>query len=282
LLALRRCVDLAAGGRTEGSKLPYRDSVLTHLLSDVIKGASEATFVACASPFFKHLSESLSTLQFAARVQTIPVVTKVNEDEEVNSIRRFDAEIKGLDVELLNANKSMEAVRKELEMRQIRLNDLQEVKEEQESMILIEESSLATESTVLEVGKRRRDRSVGDLQRGLDALLDRERVLNRQIFELQGTQRVDVIQYEKARVRLVDLAKELEAQERAQERDAAAAKRSLAVAAAEEDAATAAVARRRAEADALEADCARLHAEIARMEQDILLHQPSGKCCSVS
>lgn len=61
------------------SHIPYRDSKLTFLLMDALGGTSRTTLIATLSPSLQHLSESTSTLQFAAMSKRIKNKTTANE-----------------------------------------------------------------------------------------------------------------------------------------------------------------------------------------------------------
>jgi hypothetical protein len=55
--------------------VPFRDSVLTKLLSEALSGNSRTLMIACVSPSTAYLDETLSTLQYATRaggVETRP------------------------------------------------------------------------------------------------------------------------------------------------------------------------------------------------------------------
>ena len=57
--------------------MPYRDSVLTQLLSDSLGGNSRTTMLAALSPAAINFDETLSTLRYASRARQIVNVVKV-------------------------------------------------------------------------------------------------------------------------------------------------------------------------------------------------------------
>lgn len=59
LLVLGRVIDALA----KGEKAPYRDHVLTNVLSDSLGGNSSTVMIACVSPVDTHLDETLGTLE---------------------------------------------------------------------------------------------------------------------------------------------------------------------------------------------------------------------------
>lgn len=59
LLVLGRVIDALV----KGDKAPYRDHVLTNVLSDSLGGNSSTVMIACVSPVDTHLDETLGTLE---------------------------------------------------------------------------------------------------------------------------------------------------------------------------------------------------------------------------
>lgn len=60
--------------------IPYRNSKLTHLLTDSLGGNCKTTLIACISPALESYAESLSTLKFANRAKNIKNDAVVNDD----------------------------------------------------------------------------------------------------------------------------------------------------------------------------------------------------------
>ena len=71
------------GGGKGGSSshIPYRDSVLTRLLQASIGGNCKTALICCASPADSDLTETLSTLRFAARAKMVRNHAHVNASE---------------------------------------------------------------------------------------------------------------------------------------------------------------------------------------------------------
>ena len=70
-----RSASRGAQGGEERRHVPFRDSVLTKLLSEALSGNSRTLMIACVSPSTAYLDETLSTLQYATRaggVETRP------------------------------------------------------------------------------------------------------------------------------------------------------------------------------------------------------------------
>ena len=76
LLALGNVIQaLTTKGHTH---VPFRNSVLTRILQESIGGNSKTTLIVCASPADGDITETLSTLRFAARAKRVKNVAKVN------------------------------------------------------------------------------------------------------------------------------------------------------------------------------------------------------------
>ena len=76
LLALGNVIQaLTTKGHTH---VPFRNSVLTRILQESIGGNSKTTLIVCASPADGDVTETLSTLRFAARAKRVKNVAKVN------------------------------------------------------------------------------------------------------------------------------------------------------------------------------------------------------------
>ncbi|GFH25814.1 kinesin-like protein [Haematococcus lacustris] len=69
LAALAQRSGSARGGTLQ--HVPYRDSKLTQLLWDGLRGGGRALMLACLGPLRGHAEEALSTLHFAAMAQRI-------------------------------------------------------------------------------------------------------------------------------------------------------------------------------------------------------------------
>ncbi|KPA84020.1 putative mitochondrial Kinesin [Leptomonas pyrrhocoris] len=102
LLALRRVIDnlterqnmLMEQARAEITggyyqerplpQVPFRDSVLTWLLSDSIGGNARTTMVATLSPLVKNYGDTLATLQWSSKARNLVTLVKMNNQEMVS------------------------------------------------------------------------------------------------------------------------------------------------------------------------------------------------------
>lgn len=60
-------------------QVPYRDSVLTWLLSDSIGGNARTTMVATLSPLVRNYGDTLATLQWSSKARNLVTLVKVND-----------------------------------------------------------------------------------------------------------------------------------------------------------------------------------------------------------
>ncbi|CAI2380488.1 unnamed protein product [Moneuplotes crassus] len=83
------------GENCKGSKnfIPYRNSQLTHLLSESLGGNSKTIMIAALSPAALNYDETLSTLRFAQNVSVISTKTSANVDEEAATMQKLKNEI---------------------------------------------------------------------------------------------------------------------------------------------------------------------------------------------
>lgn len=96
LTTLGRVINILAAG---GDVIPFRDSMLTYLLSDSLGGNSKTAMIACISPTDYY--ESLSTLRYADAAKRIKTKAVVNETMERAMIH--ERQIKELTASLMEA-----------------------------------------------------------------------------------------------------------------------------------------------------------------------------------
>jgi hypothetical protein len=83
--------------RDSVSHIPYRNSKLTHMLTDSLGGNCKTTLIACISPAYESYAESVSTLKFANRAKNIKNDAIVNEESDQSAlITKYAAEIQRL------------------------------------------------------------------------------------------------------------------------------------------------------------------------------------------
>jgi kinesin family member 4 len=99
LLALGNVIS-ALGSGGQGGHIKYRDSKLTRLLQDSLGGNSITLMIACVSPADNNYDETLSTLRYADRAKKIKNKPIVNQDPHVAEIKRLNAKILELQMQL--------------------------------------------------------------------------------------------------------------------------------------------------------------------------------------
>jgi len=91
-------VALSSKGR---SHVPYRQSKLTHMLKDSLGGNCKTLLIANVYGEAAHLEETISTLQFAARVRLVPNEAVLNQEQDPEMLlKRYAMQISDLKREL--------------------------------------------------------------------------------------------------------------------------------------------------------------------------------------
>lgn len=105
------------GGAEDPSFVPYRDSKLTQLLYDGLKGTGRVLMVACCAPTKLHIDETLNTLHFAQtalHIRSEPVVVLDPHDQLVWDLKSTIVQLRAENRKLAKALQ-MVAEGKELE-----------------------------------------------------------------------------------------------------------------------------------------------------------------------
>ncbi|XP_075250028.1 kinesin-like protein KIF28 isoform X4 [Convolutriloba macropyga] len=84
--------EISTGKAPKGKVVPYRDSVLTKLLTNALGGNSKTIMIAALSPADVNYDETLSTLRYADRAKQIKNKAKVNESPTDKLIRELREE----------------------------------------------------------------------------------------------------------------------------------------------------------------------------------------------
>ena len=82
--------------KNKGALVPYRSSLLTHLLKSSLGGNAKTTIIAAISPTCFNYKESLSSLRFVDRAKHIQNVAIINEDPNDRLIRELKEEMRML------------------------------------------------------------------------------------------------------------------------------------------------------------------------------------------
>ncbi|KAI9343186.1 P-loop containing nucleoside triphosphate hydrolase protein [Obelidium mucronatum] len=100
-----------SGKGNKQQHIPYRDSKLTHLLSDSLGGNALTLMITCCSPLAKNYSETVSTFRFAERVKRVMNKAVVNMDPFLLRIAKLEednAAFKKMEIEYLELKKRLE------------------------------------------------------------------------------------------------------------------------------------------------------------------------------
>lgn len=68
--------------KKQAAFVPYRNSLLTHILSESLCGNSKTFMIAAISPASSNYEETLSTLRFAQRASLITTQSKKNVEQK--------------------------------------------------------------------------------------------------------------------------------------------------------------------------------------------------------
>ena len=99
LLTLGKCISALADPKNRGKHVPYRDSKLTKLLADSLNGKGLALMIACISPSYLNLQETLKTVRYAIQARKITNRAVIQLDPEEEIINNFKTEIQILKAE---------------------------------------------------------------------------------------------------------------------------------------------------------------------------------------
>eukprot|EP01060_Flectonema_neradi_P010355 TRINITY_DN17447_c0_g2_i1.p1 TRINITY_DN17447_c0_g2~~TRINITY_DN17447_c0_g2_i1.p1 ORF type:complete len:864 (+),score=168.17 TRINITY_DN17447_c0_g2_i1:95-2686(+) len=163
LMTLRKVIDTLVGNTTSGgSKLPpYRESLLTWVLSDNFGGNAKTVMIANVSPYFQNASETESTLRYATTAKGVVNRVKVNEDASAKLIRELQAQVKELHDAKVSAQNSSSGTRiKELED-EIALSNkaIEELRDREQDLQAITERYKVREKELLEEQARLKERA---------------------------------------------------------------------------------------------------------------------------
>jgi hypothetical protein len=99
LLCLGNCIQALGNPKKAGSHLPFRESKLTKLLADSLGGEGYTLMIACVSPAFGNIQDTVYTLRYANRARNIKNKPVVKMDPREQLINRLKHEVKFLKAE---------------------------------------------------------------------------------------------------------------------------------------------------------------------------------------
>jgi hypothetical protein len=162
---LSRCIENAAArdsGENPNAKVALRESPLTRLLTDFLGGHAgdgncHANIIVCVSPFFKHVKETVTALDMAARCSKINHLPSISYDSSTTAFRKLHDEVQSLNKEMSAATSAQQTVQDELDRRQAALDDTAFRHRDHSNANELAASQLDTETMVQKVRMQRRD-----------------------------------------------------------------------------------------------------------------------------
>jgi hypothetical protein len=109
LLTLGKCISTLADPRTRTGHVPFRDSKLTKLLADSLGGRGSALMIACVSPSYNNLHETLKTLRYAMQARKIQNRPMIQLDPQEELVISFKTEIQLLKRENIRLKELIES-----------------------------------------------------------------------------------------------------------------------------------------------------------------------------
>ncbi|KAI8337282.1 P-loop containing nucleoside triphosphate hydrolase protein [Chlamydoabsidia padenii] len=118
LLALGNVISALGDESRRSSHIPYRDSKLTRLLQDSLGGNSQTLMLACVSPAWSNLKETLNTLKYANRARNIRNRVAINQEvdhPQGEQVKKLKSVISQLRQEIQGNDEFMHAVNNEMD-----------------------------------------------------------------------------------------------------------------------------------------------------------------------
>jgi hypothetical protein len=140
LSTLRRVIDALVNRKKcsqQSIVVPYRESMLTWILSDNFGGNSKTAMIANVSPHSSNFSETESTLRYATLARGIINRVRVNEDPSAKLIRELQNQLKALQEEMQRGPQQSRVHELEEEINESKraISELQEREERMQRMI---------------------------------------------------------------------------------------------------------------------------------------------------
>eukprot|EP00760_Papus_ankaliazontas_P003270 PhM_4_TR11525/c0_g3_i1/m.92851 len=170
LSTLRRVIDILIENETLPPKRrgipPYRESMLTWVLSDSLGGNSKTTMIATVSPHISNLDDTIASLRYALKAKAIVCHAKVNEQRTAVVVSALRNEIEAIkqqmtsdsvstsDTERKRAKEELEKLEADYQQAEETHKHLQEEGAELKAQVEATRAELETVTTSLESRKR--------------------------------------------------------------------------------------------------------------------------------
>ncbi len=167
LSTLRKVIDVLIDNSTIKNKKnhklpPFRESVLTYVLSDSLGGNSKTQMISAVSPHEVNTEETLGTLRYALRAKAIVCNAKVNEEKSAAMMDAMRDEIMALQQKLRSGDgiggsgAPSAEILQEIKMRE---QEIAKMEENQHSMQrMIEEAQVKEAELQVAVAQQRKER----------------------------------------------------------------------------------------------------------------------------
>ncbi|TKR92991.1 hypothetical protein L596_007531 [Steinernema carpocapsae] len=179
LMVLTRVIERLSANtvKKEHAHVPYRDSKLTHLLSDSLGGNARTAVIVNVHPGLRFRTQSVATLQFADNVKCIENVATVNEDVTTATEKKLiHDQIEGLQREMKEQGANYAVLRQKLQeensalaaekkLMQDQIEGLQREMEEQGANYAVLRQKLQEENSALAAEKKLIHDQIEGLQR---------------------------------------------------------------------------------------------------------------------
>jgi hypothetical protein len=141
LSTLRRVIDVLIDNSTKSKKHqslpPFRDSVLTYVLSDSLGGNSKTQMLATVSPHESNIEDTMGTLRYALRAKAIVCNAKVNEEKSAAMMDAMRDEILALQQKLRTGGTGAKGagsaeIQREIELREKEIHKMEDEQKEME------------------------------------------------------------------------------------------------------------------------------------------------------
>ena len=96
LAVLRKVIDALVDSKRGNTVPPFRESMLTWVLSDSLGGNSKTTIIATVSPTEDALDETVATMRYAVKARNIVNAARVNESSQSRTLREMHEELQRL------------------------------------------------------------------------------------------------------------------------------------------------------------------------------------------
>ena len=165
-VVIQKLGEKSKGGSFSEDFVPYRNSQLTHLLSESLGGNSKTIMIAALSPASINYDETLSTLRFAQNVSNVKTKTKANINEEAEVTQKMKDEIAEMKKKIESMKNAKHTVKQDEDEEEVfgddqndeQLKELEEIMRSQMSKLHdIKKSSEELHKEREEVDKRRQD-----------------------------------------------------------------------------------------------------------------------------